>query len=140
MKIEEKDLEKIKEIAEKYDMSAIELARDIASADNNNSLHIRFSKTELKTIDEKRKKAGISRSNYCVLCFEKAVEQGLYKDINIMQVIKRGFNSDRRTERVHVSFKKMGNGLGMSEMRKMADDIGADVSALVRYFALNISL
>lgn len=131
--IDEKDINLIEEIAEKYDMTLIEFARFIGKGKNEKGVryHVRFSVDELMKVDENANEMNYSRSKYCQIAYQWFINNEVYKSINVMDI--RESKSDRNM-RVCVSFS---DAKEYSELRKLAKGFSIPFSALIRYFALN---
>ena len=130
-------IHEVNQIAEKYNVTTGDIMKILSSErKDKDNFHIRFSENELKVVDEKCRKSGLNRSSYCALCFKKAVDERLYQDIDVVQIARRNFGDERRNKRVHVSIKKLG--VNAKDVIVFADEIGVEVSALLRYAALNI--
>lgn len=136
--VEEKVICDLKELAAKYNLSLGDLKQIISSNEEKDSFHIRFSESELRIVDEKRKALGLTRSGCCAMCFKKAVDEKLYKDIDVLRVIKRGFGDEKRDKRVHISLKKLG--VNPQTVSDFASELGVKNSEIMRYFALTVSL
>ncbi len=134
--IAKSDFEIIKKIAKNYNMSIEDFGRLISKkADKPLRHHVRFSDEELKEVDKKAKALKLKRSKYCRLCYKKALEQELYKNINILDAAEK--DGTTRKNRVSISFDSAEE---YKKMRELADKFSIHFSSLIRYFALNIDL
>lgn len=136
--IEKDVIREIDMIAGKYGITVNDIIKIISAKKEKDDFHVRFSKHELDIVDERCREMSLCRSSYCALCFKKAVDQELYKNIDIVQIAKRNFGEERKDHRVHISLKKFG--VNAREIIRFAEDIGVDMSALLRYFSLNVHL
>lgn len=130
--IKEEDLKVVKALAEKYGLSVNNFAKELLKNKERKQLIIRVTLDEVALLNKKSKRLGISRNKYGVLCFEKAVKDGAYKKINIIDVV--ALSKENRTERIAVSFSNR------EELMSVARKLGVDASSLLRYILLTTEL
>lgn len=138
--ISKQDMETLEKIADKYSISIQELGKIISQKERKNylTLQIRFSDEELNILNERSRKLNIARSKYCVLCYQKAMKEHLYKDLNVLEIIGKERQQSKKTNRINISFSSNEN--DYKEMKKLAEELGIKFTSLIRYFALNINL
>lgn len=135
VELKKEDLEVIERMAEKYDITVQDLARSLLSR-KYPRLQILLTPEELQYIDDCADGLNLSRSMYCYLCFKKAVDDKLYENMNIIEIVKKG-NHGRRTQKVAVSFTELSD---YNKMVKFAEDLGINFSSIIRYFSMNVNL
>lgn len=136
--IEKKDLEILKSMADKYCVSLQELGRIISREKvTYPRLQILLNSKERNIIDSRAKEKNLSRSKYCSICYKVAIENKLYENIDILEVLSRSKNNEneKREERAVISFD---NADDYKQMKKLSKELGIPCSSLMRYFSLNI--
>ncbi len=135
LELERNDLDIIESIAKKYGVSVQDLSRSLLSR-KYPRLQILLTVDELKHIDDHAKKLSLSRSMYCYMCFKKAMDDKLYENMNLLEIVKKS-DTGKRTEKVAVSFSELGD---YEKMVKFAKDLGVPFSGMLRYFSLTVNL
>lgn len=135
LELERNDLDIIESIAKKYGVSVQDLSRSLLSR-KYPRLQILLTVDELKHIDDNAKKLSLSRSMYCYMCFKKAMDDKLYENMNLLEIVKKS-DTGKRTEKVAVSFSELGD---YEKMVKFAKDLGVPFSGMLRYFSLTVNL
>lgn len=134
--IKDEDLRIISNIAKTYNLSVQELGRILARKKATYPrIQILLTIDELNLIDEMAKTLRLSRSKYCSMCCHKALKEELYKNIDMLKVIRESETGNKRVHRAIISYENANEFL---EMKKLANDLGTPFSSLMRYFALNI--
>lgn len=134
LKLKAEDMKIIENMAEKYGMSVQDLGRSLLVG-KFPRVQINFTIDELQTVDSRAGRLNLTRSTYCCMCFEKAMEKNMYKSINVIDIIKRYKKGTKK--------KKVAISLPINEydrMLKVAKDVGVPFSSLIKYFALNVKL
>lgn len=138
--ITKKVIEDIEQISKKHNITVSDILKIISSyeKESKSTFHIRYSDSELEMIDRKCAEKGLSRGNYCALCFKKAIDEKLYENMNLVQIAKRSYRNETRKNRIHISIKKLG--INAKDIVQFAESRDLEVSALLRYFSLTVSL
>lgn len=136
--LNDEDINIIEEIADKYNLTMQELGRMMSRKNGRyHRMQILFNSDEMNFIDRKTRELNISRSQYCRLCYRKALKEEIYKDIDILKVVGGSENNKQREYRAVISFDSSKDYL---DVKKLAENLGVPVSSLMRYFALNINI
>ncbi|MDE6017061.1 MAG: hypothetical protein K2H41_15455 [Acetatifactor sp.] len=135
--IDQADYEIIESIAKKYDMSVKELAKSLLAKNGRYSIpQILLTSDERSIIDQRANQFNYSRSFYCLMCWKKAVKEGLYKNIDIAKLQERRYGENSR-KTVAIYFKDEDD---YNELKDITEKLGVSVSSLIRYFALTVEL
>lgn len=126
----------IEEIATRNNMSIKELAKCLTIKNGKYlTLQILLTAAERDLIDERAARFNYSRSHYCYMCWKKAAQEKIYKNIDIAKLQERRYGENSRNV-VKISFKSEDD---YAELREVADMLGVSMSAMMRYVALNVS-
>ncbi len=134
--IDASDLNAIKNIAQKYDMTLVEFGRLLGKSKNEKGVRfqIRFTIEESKKIDSLCERYHMARSKYCLMACRKYLENEKYKKINILDVME---SRENREMKVCVSFQHAED---YNKIRSIAKSLSVPFTTLIRYFALNADL
>lgn len=128
--IEEKDMKEIEKIAKRYDMSAIELSREIIRQNKKrNDIQFRVSDEEFEIISKKAKEYDMSISRYCEYACKEFISEERFDEYWENRIYKC-----KRTKRIAMFFK---NDFYEREMLKMSEVMSVTIGALIRYCALH---
>ena len=139
--IEENVIADVKQIAEKYGISMKDILKILSVNEKGKKtiFIIRYSDSELETVQKRSEEKGLSVGQYCALCFKKAtMDKKLYENIDLVEVSKRQYRDEVRRNRIGISIKTAG--VNPKEMIEFAESRGIETSALIRYFSLTVSL
>ena len=137
MKIRETDMDLIKSVADKYNMSLKNLAKIISRQDVNEKkrMDLRFNKDELKIVDEKAEKEGMSRSAFCrYACLKVIREYKDMKNINLLKIRER-YGERNREIRVCLIFPDEEE---KRQIRDFADNLSMPFTTFMRFCMLRV--
>lgn len=144
--IDEKDFQEIEKIANKYNMTVIELGKLLTIKDDNKPFYkqIRLTEEELTNIDEKAKNFGITRNEYIIRCQMKAIKNNEQLNLDIRKINKKTYagpvNKNKeniRNRQVNVYFRDLEL---YENIRITAKKLSVKVSSLIREWSLTINL
>lgn len=144
--IDEKDFQEIEKIANKYNMTVIELGKLLTIQNDNKPFYkqIRLTEEELTNIDEKAKNFGITRNEYIIRCQIKAIKNNEQLNLDIRKINKKTYagpvsknKENIRNRQVNVYFKDLEL---YENIRITAKKLSVKVSSLIREWSLTINL